>query len=121
MQALERSPGLDARLRGLPVGDFLYAEVRRIGDPLYGQLRRIAGLVDAAAVIIPVAATFEPNQLIEGAPPRVRLTVTVIEPRTGQVAWFGIEEGGDFGQQDPRGLASAVEAMARTLLWYAGS
>ena len=115
---LARSPGVDARLRGLPVSQFLLTEVRRIGDPLYGHLRRMATVVDAAAVVIPVAASFEPNQLVEGAPPRVRLTVALVEPRTGQVVWFGIEEGGDFPRDDPRALASAVERMARTLLWY---
>ena len=36
-----RSPSVDTAVRGLPVGIFLSAEVRRIGDPLFGQLRRL--------------------------------------------------------------------------------
>lgn len=119
-EILGRSPGMDARTQGLPVARFLSAEVRRIGDPLYGQLRRLSALVDAEVVLLPVAATFEPNAASPGSGPRVRLTTALIEPRTGQVVWFGVEEGGEFAQNDPRGLASAVERVARTLLWYVG-
>jgi hypothetical protein len=118
---LRRSPGIDASTTGLPVQQFLYAEVRRVGDPLFGQLRRMSVLVDADAVLIPVAASFEPNQEVVGSPPRVRLAMTLIEPRTGQVLWFGVEEGGDYDRTDPRGLATAVERVARTLLWYSGT
>lgn len=117
---LRRSPGVDASTTGLPVAQFLYAEVRRVGDPLFGQLRRMSVLVDADAVLIPVAASFEPNEEEVGSPPRVRLTMTLIEPRTGQVLWFGVEEGGDYARTDPRALATAVEQVARTLLWYSG-
>jgi hypothetical protein len=117
---LARSPGVDARTRGLPVGQFLFAEVQRVGDPLFGQLRRLAALVSAEAVLIPIAASFEPNQAIAGSTPRVRLTAALIEPRSGRVVWFGVEEGEDFPQTDPRALASAVEALSRTLLWYVG-
>jgi hypothetical protein len=38
-RALEGSPALGARTRGLPVGAFLLAEVQRVGDPLFGQFR----------------------------------------------------------------------------------
>lgn len=119
-EILARSPNVDARPEDLPVANFLHAEVRRVGDPLYGQLRRMSALVDADAVLIPIAATFEPNAAVVGAEPRVRLTVTLIEPRTGRVVWFGVEEGGDFPRSDPRALASAVERVTRTLLWYVG-
>ena len=119
-EVLARSPAIDARTRGLPVGVFLQAQVQRIGDPLYGELRRIAALVDGEAILLPVRASFEPNEDVEGSTPRVRFTTALIEPRSGRVAWFGIEEGGDFPQGDPRGLASAVEALAGTLLWYVG-
>ncbi len=118
--ALARAPGVDARTRNLPVGQFMLAEVRRVGDPLYGQLRRLAALVDADAVLIPVAASFERNLQVADGTPRVRLTMALVEARTGQVVWFGVEEGGDFPREDPRALASAVERMARTLLWYVG-
>jgi len=116
--AVARAPGLDTRTTGLPVGDFLRAEVRRIGDPLFGQLRRMAALVDADAVFIPVALTWEPNQSIPESEPRVRLTTTLVAARTGQVLWFGIAEGEDFERSDPRALVSAAERVARTLLWY---
>ncbi len=119
-EILERSPGIQASTRGLPVGFFLQAEVERVGDPLYGQLRRMAGLVGADAVVLPVAASFEANPEIPGATPRVRLTATIIDPRSGRVLWFGVEEGGDFPRGDPRGLASAAERLSRTILWYAG-
>lgn len=117
-EVLRRSPGIDARTRGLPVGRFVQAEVERIGDPLYGQIRRMAALVDADAVLIPIAATFEPNETIVGSGPRVRFTTVLIEPRTGRVVWFGVEEGEEVPRSDPRGLASAVENLAQALLWY---
>jgi hypothetical protein len=80
----------------------------------------MAALVDADAVLLPVAATYETNEDVVGSAPRVRLTTALIAPRTGQVLWFGVEEGGEFPREDPRGLASAMDRVARTLLWYAG-
>ena len=119
-EILDRTPGMDTRTRGLPVSLFESAEVDRVGDPLYGQLRRMSALVEADMILIPVTATFEPNPDIINGLPRVRLKATLVNPRTGRVHWFGIEEGGDFEQNDPRALASAVEAMAQTVFWYAG-
>jgi hypothetical protein len=58
-EILARSPGIQARTQGLPVGIFLQAEVERVGDPLFGHLRRMAALVDAEAILLPVQATFE--------------------------------------------------------------
>lgn len=114
-EVLERSPGVQAATRGLPVGMFLAAEVERVGDPLYGQLRRMSALVDAEAVLLPVAASLEPQSDTTAA---VRFTTAVIESRSGRVAWFGVVEGGAFPVGDPRGLASAAETLARTLLPY---
>lgn len=114
-QMLDRSPGVQARLRGLPVGNFLLAEVERVGDPLYGQLLRLAALVDAEAVFLPILAIAEAEG---GGDPTVRLTSTLINARTGRVLWFGIVEGGAYPAGDPRGLASVVDVLARTLLWY---
>lgn len=119
-EILDRTPGMDTRTRGLPVTLFESAEVDRVGDPLYGQLRRMSALVEADMILIPITATFEPNPEIVNGQPRVRLKGTIVNPRTGRVLWYGIEEGGDFEQSDPRALASAVEAMAQTVFWYAG-
>ena len=119
-EILDRTPGMDTRTRGLPVSIFDQAEVDRVGDPLYGQLRRMSALVEADAILIPLTATFQPNETIVNGLPRVRITATLVEPRTGRVMWYGIEEGGDFDQSDPRALASAVEALASTVFWYAG-
>ena len=119
-EVLDRSPAVQTRTRGLPVGVFTQAQVERVGDPLYGELRRIAALVDADAILLPVRLSYEANEAEEDATPRVRFTTALIEPRSGRVVWFGIEEGGDFAANDPRGLASAAEAVANTLLWYVG-
>ena len=114
---LARSPAVNTRTRGLPVGQFLGAEVRRVGDPLFGLLRRMAALVDADAVLLPVRAV----AVVEaGADPKITLAVTLIEARTGRVRWFGVVEGEAFPAGDPRGLATSVNALARTLLWYMG-
>jgi len=118
-EILERSPGIDADTRGLPVAVFQQAAVERIGDPLYGQLRRMAGLIDADAVLLPIAASFEADPEVPNATPRVRLSAAIVEPRSGRVLWYGIEEGGDYGRTDPRALASAAERLAGTILWYA--
>ena len=32
---------------------------------------------------------------------RVRFTAALVNPRTGYVVWYGIEEGGEFAQDDP--------------------
>jgi hypothetical protein len=100
----------------LPVGIFVQAEVQRIGDPLFGELRRMAALVDAQAVVIPVQATLE---AAPGEDPRVRLWTALVDVRSGRVPWFAVLEGGAFPPGDPRSLASAVEEVARSLLWYA--
>jgi len=117
-RVLARSPAIQTQITGLPVGLFLQGEVQRIGDPLFGQIRRMAALVAADAVLLPVRASFERDSRDSGASPRVRFTAALVEARSGRVVWFGVEEGGDFPREDPRGLASAVECLARTLLWY---
>lgn len=117
-RALARSPSVQARTRGLPVGNFLVAEVQRVGDPLFGELIRMAALVDAEVALLPVRAA------TEGAPgqdPRAQMSAALIHVRTGRVLWFGIVEGDPHPADDPRSLASVVDTMARTLLWYVGN
>ncbi len=115
-QVVDRSPGSNLRVRSLPVGVFTMAEVRRIGDPLYGDLRRLSEFVDAEVALIPVRAW----TATEGAEdPRVRLSMSLVDVRTGRVLWFGVTEGSPHPLDDPRALASVVDRMARTLLWYA--
>jgi hypothetical protein len=117
-EVLARSPAVQARTRGLPVGTFTVAEVERVGDPLYGELRRMASLVSADIVVLPVQAAVE---VVPEGDPRVRFWTALIEVRTGQVMWFAVLEGEPFPRGDPRALASAVEEVARTLLWYGES
>ena len=77
----------------------------------------MAALVDAQAVLLPVQAVFASEA---GEDPTIQLAVALIEVRTGRFCWFGIAEGGAFPAGDPRGLASSVDRLARTLLWYVG-
>lgn len=115
-RVVDRSPGSNLRIRSLPVGAFTLAEVRRIGDPLYGDLRRLSEFVDAEVALIPVRAW----AATEGAgDPTVRLSTSLIDVRTGRVLWFAVTEGSPHPLDDPRALASVVDRMARTLLWYA--
>jgi hypothetical protein len=116
-EVLARSPALQTRTRGLPVGAFVQAEVERIGDPLYGELRRIAALVNAQAIVLPVQATMA--VAAPGEDPRVRLWTALVDVRSGRVPWFAVLEGDAFPSGDPRALASAVDEVARSLLWYA--
>lgn len=113
-QALDRSPGLRVRLHGLQVGVFSAAEVERVGDPLYGELLRLASLVDAETALVPIRAWLDQGE----AGTRVLGSAALIHVRTGRVLWFGIVEGAPSEPGDPTALASAVDALARTLLWY---
>ncbi|MGD8289087.1 MAG: hypothetical protein PVI31_10740 [Gemmatimonadota bacterium] len=124
-EVLARSPGYGASMHGLPVGNFLAAEVLRIGDPLYGEIRRLSALVDAQIALLPVQvalATDPPPDTTAGPEvplqPTVRVWTALIRVRTGQVIWFSVLDGGVYPSGDPRGLASAMEEMTRALLWY---
>lgn len=114
-QAMQRSPGMDTRLEGLPVGIFQRAEVRRVGDPLYGYLRRMGALTNSAVALVPVAVYHRPAT--EERPGAVEITATVLSVETGYVLWFGVVEGDGGGPPgDPRALASAADALGRALL-----
>jgi len=113
---LARTPGMQARTRGLPVGDFLVAEVNRVGDPLYGELRRVAALVDAEVILLPVQAALASEP---GLDPRVRTWATLLDVRTGRVLWFSFLEGQPAPGAGPAALTSAVEQVVGSLLWYA--
>lgn len=117
--ALERSPSLQARARGLAVGQFLTAEVLRIGDPLFGEIYRASTLVGGEAALLPVRAELVRDP--DDPSPRVRLTMALVEVRSGRIAWFAILDGDPHPIDDPRLLASAADEVSQTLLWYAGS
>ena len=76
----------------------------------------VEALVQAQAIVLPVQATVE---VVPGEGPRVRLWTALIDVRSGRVPWFAVLEGGSFPADDPRSIASAVEEVARSLLWYA--
>ena len=111
-----RAPSVDTAVRGLPVGAFLSAEVRRIGDPLFGQLLRLGVMTNSDIALIPV--TVRPGAQGVGGTSVVEIVATIVNVRTGRVIWFGVVGGrpglvADFGL-----VASAVEELAATLLWY---
>jgi hypothetical protein len=117
-RALDRSPGLGSRVRGLDIAAFGVGEVRRIGDPLYGDLRRLASVVDGQVALIPLQASLVADTA--GAGTAVALSATLIDVRGGYVLWFGVVKGDAGDPADPAPLASAADALARTLLWYEG-
>ena len=116
--AMERSPGLGARTTGLPVGMFLRAEVQRVGDPLYGDLRRLGALVDAEIALIPIIVA--PGDAEQSGLVPLQTTATMIDVRSGRVIWFGVVAGNAGDTADPGVLASAMDRLARRLLWYVG-
>jgi hypothetical protein len=118
-RVLDRSPSLRSRIRGLDVGAFGVGEVRRVGDPLYGDLRRLAIMVDGQVALIPLQASLVADTA--GAGTSVALSATLIEVRSGRVLWFGVVKGDAGDPADPGPLASAADALARTLLWYESS
>jgi len=107
-EALRKSPGVSVRLHGLPVQVFNQAEVDRVGDPLFGNLLRLATLTGADIALIP-------TRLEYGETGTFILSTVLISPRTGRVAWYGVLEGLPGEPWDPAVLASATEALARTL------
>lgn len=111
-----RSPGVDIAVRGLPVGVFLNAEVERIGDPLYGQLRRMGAIANSDIALIPLSIGVGAEGV--GGATVVEIVATIVDVRSGRVIWFGIVAGRPGSVADFGTLASAVEELAETLLWY---
>ena len=113
---VQRSPSVDTTVRGLPVGIFLRAEVRRISDPLWGQLLRLGALTNSDIALIPVAV--RPGTSVAGGTSTVEIVTTILNVRTGRVIWFGVVAGRPGSVADFGLIASAVEELAETLLWY---
>ncbi len=114
-RSLARSPQLDVPLDQLPVGQFLRAEVRRVGDPLYGMIRRAAALSGSALALLPVGIAFRP-----ATPPAdggtVELMAAVVNVTSGVVIWLDRVEGSASSEDDPAGLARVMDALATSLL-----
>ena len=113
---LARSPAVESAVSGLPVSFFLRAQVRRIGDPLFGQLLRLGALANSDIALIPV--TVRRGAEGAGGTSVVEIVATILNVRTGQVIWFGVVAGRPGSVADFGSVASAVEALAETLLWY---
>ena len=113
---VRRSPSVDTAVRGLPVGVFLGTEVRRISDPLWGQLIRLGALTNSDIALIPVAV--RPGASGVGGTSVVEIVATILNVRNGRVIWFGVVAGRPGSVADFGSVASAVEELAETLLWY---
>lgn len=108
-EILGRSPGVPARIRGLPVQMFRQAEVNRIGDPLFGNIVRLAGLCGADVALLPVDLRWTDADTYT-------LSAALVIVRSGRVAWYGVVEGAPGQAEDPATVASVTEALARVLL-----
>lgn len=108
-EILQRSPGVPAQIRGLPVHVFLQAQVDRIGDPLLGHLIRLGALTGANVALIPVELKYGENEAYI-------ISAALIGVRTGRVIWYGVVEGGPGRATDPGALASVSEMLAKALL-----
>jgi len=107
--ALERSPSLQTRTHGLPVGMFEAAEVERVGDPLYGDLRRLGAVANSDIAVRASAETVEGGSAVQ-------FWAALVDIRTGRVFWFGVVRGEVGAAGDPGVLASAADKLARTVL-----
>jgi hypothetical protein len=96
-------------MRGLPVGIFLQAQVRRIGDPLFRDIRRLAELTGAEVVLIPVEIRYGENGAYEVA-------AALVNGTSGRVYWFGVIQGDEGPPGDAATLASMADALALALL-----
>lgn len=113
-----RNPGIDIALERLPVTSFLQAQVERVGDPLYGHLRRLNALTGVPLVLIPVRLRYRSRtQVVDDRvlEPAMEITATLVHVRSGRVLWYGIVDGAPGEPNDPRTLASAVDALARVV------
>lgn len=115
-RVLERSPGVRASTRGLPVSMFLQAEVNRVGDPLYGILRRLGALVNSDLVLLPVQMRYA--RVNAQGDMGVELSAVIIQVRTGRVFWHGVVGGQPGPVDDFATVATAVEALAAEVLWF---
>lgn len=112
--ALQRSPSLDVPLEQLPVGVFLRAQVNRLGDPMFGYLRRLNALTGARVALIPVEV--RRGQAAADRRGADEYAAALVDAESGRVFWFGIVRGESGEAGSPRSLASAADALARTLL-----
>lgn len=110
-RSLQSAPALrDIRIDALAVSSFHGAEVKRIGDPLFGDLRRLGALVDARYALLPVMAAYVEET------GRVEIGSALIDTMGGNVLWFGVVAGDAGTVDDPAAVASAAQALARTLV-----
>ena len=95
---------------------FLRTEVDRVGDPLYGQLRRLGEMTRAEVAFIPVTLRVGTDEATGGS--TVEIVSTILDVRSGRVVWFGVVAGRPGPTADFASVASAVETLAATLLWF---
>jgi len=115
-RSLDRSPGVRASIRGLPVSMFVEAEVNRVGDPLYGQLRRLGALANCDLVLLPVRMRYA--AVDAQGDMGIELSAALIRVRTGRVFWYGVVGGRPGPVDDFATVATAVEALAAQVLWF---
>lgn len=108
-RTLSRSPMLNINPRGLAVGSFERAQVRRIGDPLFGDLARLAAILQAKLAVLPVGAEFVGPSADSAV---LNIATAVIDATDGDVIWFGVIAGKDRGVGSAA-IASAAQAFAR--------
>ena len=112
-RAGQRSPGVEIRTTGLPVGAFLQREVKRIGEPLFGYLIRLSGLTGAPVALIPVASQSEAVE--SSGDVEWSVATAVIDARSGRVVWYGTVAGDAAPAGSPLGVANAAQALVRRL------
>lgn len=112
--SLERSPQLHVPLDALPVGNFLRAEVRRVGDPLYGMIRRAASLTDAEMALLPVGVAYRPGS--DGNGGALELLAAVVDVTSGRVLWLDRVEAPADTPDDPGGMPRVMDALANAIL-----
>lgn len=87
-----------------------------MGAPLYGQLRRLGEMTSAEVAFIPVALRVGTDEVGGGS--TVEIVSTILDVRSGRVLWFGVVADRPSPTADFASVASAVETLAATLLWF---
>lgn len=116
--ALRRTPGYAGDPGAVPQDDYMHHQERYVVDPLRTVLRRYSALVDARVVLVPREVRWHPAA--DGQGGFVRMTAAVVDPRTGNVVWFGEADGETRPEADAAATATAAQALAARMVIESG-
>ena len=114
-----RHPTLGVDPRRLAYHDLLRDPgTRQLREPLHTQLRRVASLFDARLVVVPLAVSARPAEVVPGGAPardRAVMRLAIIDVRRSAVLWHGEIAGGLHEPAAPGALTTLALRVAEQL------